>query len=241
MKLYLLLACFCSICVSTVAQDSLSLVLGHFDPAKHPDFSLVPSEMATKDGMYMRTDALEAFSRMRQEAQKEGIVLNIVSATRNFDDQKRIWEAKWNGTRKVNGQNLSISIPDPAERAREILKYSSMPGTSRHHWGTDIDINSVNPTYFESGRGDQEYEWLKKNASRFGFCQVYSEKGAERKYGYEEEKWHWSYMPIAMKLLSYWKAHVTELSGFAGSSALPFSDTRKYVLGLSPECNKVRQ
>jgi len=232
--LYSLLASAC------VAQDSLALVLGRFDPATHPDFSVVPTDMANKEGMYIRVEVLDAFKRMRKEAQKEGIVLNIVSATRNFDDQKRIWEAKWNGTRKVNGQNLSITIPDPAERAREILKYSSMPGTSRHHWGTDIDINSVNPTYFESDRGDREYEWLRKNASRFGFCQVYSEKGADRKYGYEEEKWHWSYVPTAKKLLSYWNAHVTELSGFAGSSALPFSDTRKYVLGLSPECNKVR-
>ena len=48
--------------------------------------------------------------------------------------------------------------------------------------------------YFESGKGKQEYEWLRDNAYEFGFCQVYSEKGMERKYGYEEEKWHWSYI-----------------------------------------------
>ena len=28
-----------------------------------------------------------------------------------------------------------------------------MPGTSRHHWGTDIDFNSVDPAYFKTATG----------------------------------------------------------------------------------------
>ncbi|TNF32428.1 MAG: hypothetical protein EP314_00040, partial [Bacteroidetes bacterium] len=133
--------------------DSLDYVLGRFEPSKHPDFVVIPSAMANKEGMYLRKEALEAFIQMRDAARKEGVELVIVSATRNFNQQKRIWEAKWNGQRLVNGQNLANTITDQAARAKEILKYSSMPGTSRHHWGTDIDINSVSPSYFESGRG----------------------------------------------------------------------------------------
>ena len=37
----------------------------------------------------------------------------------------------------------------------EIIRFSTIPGTSRHHWGTDIDINGfdilsviINPTIF---------------------------------------------------------------------------------------------
>lgn len=238
MRRYLVLACLCSISVATVAQDSLSLVMGRFDPTKHPEFSLVPSEMATKDGMYIRTEALEAFSRMRKEAQKDGITLTIVSATRNFDDQKRIWESKWNGSRKVNGQNLSVSMPDQSERAREILKYSSMPGTSRHHWGTDIDINSVNPSYFETGKGKTEYEWLRDNAHRFGFCQTYTSKDADRPVGYDEEKWHWSYLPISIPMLRYYSRNVkaVHVAGFDGCTALPFEEVKRYVQGISPLC-----
>jgi len=45
-----------------------------------------------------------------------------------------------------------------------------MPTASRHHWGTDVDINSVDPDYFMNGTGLKEYEWLKKNAYKYGFC-----------------------------------------------------------------------
>ena len=61
---------------------------------------------------------------------------------------------------------------DSLKAAKTILLYSSMPTTSRHHWGTDMDINSLENSYFASGQGLKEYTWLKKNAAKFGFCQV---------------------------------------------------------------------
>jgi len=63
-----------------------------------------------------------------------------------------------------------------------------MPTASRHHWGTDVDINSVDPDYFLNGTGLQEYEWLKKNAYKYGFCQPYSPKDSvHRSTGYNLE------------------------------------------------------
>jgi D-alanyl-D-alanine carboxypeptidase len=56
----------------------------------------------------------------------------------------------------------------------DIMNYSAMPQASRHHWGTDVDINSVEPEYFESGQGLKEYTWLQENAWKFGFCQPYT-------------------------------------------------------------------
>ena len=175
---------------------------------------------------------------MREAAQKDGVQLTIISAARNFNHQKRIWEAKWNGNRLVNGKNLKTDIPEPGKRAVAILKYSSMPGTSRHHWGTDIDINSLSPSYFESGKGKKEYEWLRDNADQFGFCQVYSEKGMDRVYGYEEEKWHWSYVPIASKYTRFFERNVSQkdITGFDGSDALQFSLILNYVTGIASHC-----
>jgi LAS superfamily LD-carboxypeptidase LdcB len=225
-------------CVFGQSIDTTKHVLGKLDYGKEPSFKMIPESYATKSGMYLRKEALEAFISMQNEAKTEGVILKIVSAARSFNHQKSIWEAKWNGSRKVGGKDLSQTIPDPATRAKEILRYSSMPGTSRHHWGTDIDINSVSPAYFESGKGKKEYEWLRDNARRFGFCQVYSEKGKEREFGYEEEKWHWSYVPIASKFTRYFKKNMGQksISGFDGSDALPFSDVLKYVEGISPDC-----
>ena len=38
----------------------------------------------------------------------------------------------------------------PFERALDLLRYSSMPGSSRHHWGTDVDVHSLDPETFEA-------------------------------------------------------------------------------------------
>lgn len=218
--------------------DTLAYLLGKFDATRHPDFAEVPASMASREGMYLRKEALEAFTRMREAAAKEGLDLRVISATRGFDHQRTIWEGKWNGTRLVNGRSLNTAIPEPSARAREILRYSSMPGTSRHHWGTDLDINSLSPAYFRSGNGKKVYEWMLANAQRFGFCQAYSPKGVDRPFGYEEEAWHWSYFPLSSVLLRKYLEMVGpgKVTGFSGADALPFSEVLTYVEGVAPEC-----
>ena len=93
-----------------------------------------------------------------------------------------------------------------------------MPTTSRHHWGTDIDLNSLSNSYFEQGKGKKEYEWLIENANKYGFYQVYTSKENGRT-GYNLEKWHWSYLPLASEYLKFYNANITykDISGFKGS------------------------
>jgi len=214
-------------------------LLGMFEPEKHPDFTAIKKEHATKSSAYLRKDTYEAFVKMHDAAKKDGIDLIIVSATRNFYSQKGIWENKWTGVTKVSGMDLSKSVKDSVERAKYILLYSSMPGTSRHHWGTDIDINNLNDTYFLSGQGKKEYEWLTAHAHEYGFCQPYSKKGIDRDSGYEEEKWHWSYMPVSGQLVKQYKEKVTyeNIKGFKGCGTGKLIDVIKnYVLGISGKC-----
>ena len=237
---YLLIFFLSVLGVNVLAQSSNSLdhIMGKVSFGNDSRFSQIPASIANKEGMYMRTEALAAFQKMRKAAAEDGITLRIMSAARSFDHQKRIWEGKWNGTRLVEGKNMKTTFSDPTERARYIMKYSSMPGTSRHHWGTDIDINSFNPEYFDSGKGAKEYQWLVDNAHKFGFCQTYTEKGKERPDGYEEEKWHWTYLPIAEPLLMFFKNNVTaeDMQGFDGAGSVPFDEVKKYVFGISKEC-----
>lgn len=228
-----------------VSEDSLDFtedyLLGRFEPAKHPDFVPIAQAYTTKQGVYLRKDAYEAFVRMHDAAKKDGITLKIISATRNFSSQKGIWEAKWRGERIVEGKNLAAEVKDTVERAKMILRFSSMPGTSRHHWGTDIDINDLNDHYFLSGQGKKEYEWLVANASSFGFCQPYSPKGESRPYGYEEEKWHWTYYPVSRILTRQYQEKISldKIRGFAGAGTAGGIDViQKYVLGINQECLK---
>lgn len=212
---------------------------GRISYDKYPDFVKIETAHTTKTDEYIRADVYESFKNMRAAALKEGVTLTIVSGARNFERQKGIWEAKWNGERLVEGKNLARDVKDVNERARLILLYSSMPSTSRHHWGTDIDINSLEDAYFLSGKGKNEYAWLTAHAAQFGFCQVYSPKGTERPHGYEEEKWHWSYMPVSSILLKNYNKSVTaaDIKGFAGSGvAVDLQVIERYVNGINPAC-----
>ena len=233
----------------TIAMDSKeeainipdSMLLGLFEPSKHIDFVKLNDQYAAGSaiGQYLHKETLEAFKQMKTAAAKEGVKLIILSATRNFYYQKQIWEKKWTGLTKVGGEDISKSIPDPEKRALTILKYSSMPGTSRHHWGSDIDLNSFSNRYFESGQGLKEYEWLNQHAASFGFCQPYTNKKVEERSGYEEEKWHWSYMPISSKLLQAYLSNIQldQINGFQGSEvAGSISVIDKYVGGISDRC-----
>jgi len=206
-------------------------LMGRFNPKTHPDFVKVDKKYHTKSEMYLLKETLEAFIKMRESAKKDGISLTIVSGTRNFDAQKRIWEKKYE-------RNKNQGLSD-IENIKKIMIWSSMPSTSRHHWGTDIDINGFDE-YFDgkNPQANKEYEWLKENASKFGFCQTYTEKKeGGRLTGYNEEKWHWSYMPIAKQLLEDY-SRLIDYSDIKGFSASEFSQElniiEKYVFGI--EC-----
>jgi len=214
-------------------------LLGQFEPSTDTNFTLIPLPYANRNGLYAEKKTYNAFVEMCEAAKKDGIRLVIVSACRNFNSQKGIWEAKWNGNRIVEGQNLAKSIPDHNERARKILRYSSMPGTSRHHWGTDIDINSVSNSYFKSGKGIKEYNWLNEHAADFGFYQVYIPKGETRPYGYEEEPWHWTYLPVSKDYINSYKNKVSydDITGFSGAETAEEIEVIKfYVMGINPVC-----
>jgi LAS superfamily LD-carboxypeptidase LdcB len=194
-------------------------LLGKFDETKDERFVKIDSLYARGSavGKFLRKESYDAFVKMAKAAKKDGVTLFILSATRNFNSQKIIWENKWDGKTKVEGKDLT-TVADLPERARLILLYSSMPGTSRHHWGTDMDLNSLDNDYFASGEGLKIYTWLQSHAAAFGFCQPYSSK-ANGRTGYEEEKWHWSYLPLSNEFLNEYKKQLsyTDLSGFKGA------------------------
>lgn len=191
----------------------LEELTGKFRPADHEQFTALKSRHTTKANTYLRKETYKAFKKMWRAARRDGHDLIIISATRNFRHQARIWNRKWEGSGFGSG----------AERARQILRYSSMPGTSRHHWGTDLDINALNNAYFESGKGAEIYTWMQENAADYGFFQPYSAYNNYRDTGYREEKWHWSYFPLAGDLQRAYEHTVgyKDIRGFRGSEYAP--------------------
>lgn len=234
--LFFFIACTLSIQAQPVDKNYL---LGKFDPATHVQFVKLADEhtRGSGRGAYLRKETYEAFIKMSDAARKEGIELTIISATRNFESQKRIWENKWNGKVPVEGKDLT-TVTDLKERARLILLYSSMPSTSRHHWGTDMDLNALNNSFFDSGEGLKIYTWLKAHAAEYGFCQPYTTKDTGRT-GYEEERWHWSYLPLSGDFLNQYQKEVTyqDITGFEGSEVAKSMEViGNYVEGVA--CKK---
>lgn len=182
-------------------------LLGDIDPSSHRDFEKLRSKYTTKSDAYLREEVYDAFKDMWKAADKEGINLIIVSATRNRSYQSGIWNRKWNS---FGGEE--------SNRVERILQYSSMPGTSRHHWGTDFDLNALENDFFETGEGLKIYQWLQNNAANYGFYQPYIAYNEYRQEGYREEKWHWSYFPLASKFQRayYHLVEYGDLSGFNG-------------------------
>lgn len=217
----------------------IDMLLGQFEPDQHADYVPVEVQYADRAGMYIHKDTYSAFKQMRDAAKKEGINLTIRSATRNFNYQKGIWERKWTGETKIDGEDISKTIIDPKTRALKILEYSSMPGTSRHHWGSDIDLNSFDNAWFEKGEGKLMWDWLESNAVKFGFCRPYTSKDEQRPDGYYEERWHWSYMPLARYFtdLARSEHNNDKISGFMGAEvANEIRVVEKYVFGINKDC-----
>ncbi len=196
-------------------------------------FVEIPEHMAYRSKMFLLTEVYTNYLAMYQAAKKEGVNLKIISAARTFEEQTWIWEDKW----KKN----KVKYPADTVLSAFIMQYSAMPGTSRHHWGTEVDLNSTSDSYYETATGKKVYEWLVQNANSFGFCQTYDSKGMARTTGYNEEKWHWSYFPLSEQFLKNYasKVNYSHISGFLGDqTALKLDVISNYVLAVSPECKK---
>lgn len=157
-------------------------------------------------GYNLREAAHLSFLKLQAAALKDGIKISVVSSYRSFEHQKRIWERKFKS-------NQSKGLSETKNIAK-IIEYSTIPGTSRHHWGTDMDIIDANakrpsslldPDNFE---GDGPYcklkEWMDKHANSYGFYLVYTDK-TERS-GFKYEPWHYSYKPLSAAYLKQFRA-----------------------------------
>jgi len=157
-------------------------------------------------------EAVAAFLAMRDAAARERIDLQAASSFRDFEAQLKIWNQKWEGTRAVHdrdGRPLERSEVPDAAWVDAILRWSAIPGGSRHHWGSDLDVidRAAIPEGYRLQLVPEEYgpqgifaaltAWLDVNMGRFGFFRPYTtERG-----GVGPEPWHLSYAPVSMPAL----------------------------------------
>ena len=152
----------------------------------------------------LHKEAFAALEKMKAAAAKEGIQIKVVSAFRSYDRQRAIWNRKY-----VRNAAEGLS---PAANRQKIITYSTLPGTSRHHWGTDIDIIDGNTPvdgdvllakhFHHGGPFERLRLWLEAHAATFGFYCAYP--NTPNRTGFNYEPWHYSYRPLAR---TYFRAY----------------------------------
>ncbi len=164
-------------------------------------------------GAAVHVRVLEPFLALKAAAASEGIVLEIVSGFRDFEAQARIWNMKYRGERPLYDEAGNVRDPaslDPTQLMVGILCWSALPGASRHHWGTDIDVidRAAMPESYRLRLLPEEFgpagvfhrlgEWLEENIARFGFFRPYD----EYRGGVYPEPWHLSHAAISATALT---------------------------------------
>ena len=153
-------------------------------------------------------DIIKPFQAMCDAAAEEGLQIAVASGYRSFARQLAIWNSKARGLRPVlddTGSPIDLESLSDRDKVMAILRWSALPGCSRHHWGTDMDIwdaaavsgdyrlQLVPEEYAGSGPFCRLSEWLQEHAAGFGFIRPYAfDRG-----GVAPEPWHLSYLPIA--------------------------------------------
>lgn len=170
--------------------------------------ALVP--VAQGESFLLHTDVLPHWTHLVARARQEGFTLQIASAWRGFDRQRVIWNGKAKGLRPVldlEGNRIDIAQLSDDALLFAILRWSAIPGCSRHHWGTDIDIfdaAAVAPDYNVQLTSDEctgcgpfvaLHKWLDKTLceKNAAFFRPY----AEDCRGVAPERWHLSCHPVA--------------------------------------------
>ncbi len=155
-------------------------------------------------------DLVPHIELLRVRAAQAGFTLALASGFRGFDRQLAIWNGKAEGVRPLlddNGQPLNVAELSTKERLFAILRWSALPGGSRHHWGTDIDVYDAQPSRqgyqlqltHEETRADGVYgkfhQWLDVELSDAEsiFFRPYTQWSG----GIAPEPWHLSCAPLS--------------------------------------------
>lgn len=170
------------------------------DDSKLVNFKDDPRRMSV---LMADRDAAKALGPLFQDAYEQGFELRIASAYRSFYKQFKIFDDKFKGKRPVldeNEQPIDISFLSDEQKVLEIIRFSAIPGFSRHHFGTDFDVYASNLlpegkelelTAREYARGNYFYplgQYLANNLQKFGFSRPFNGKGTVA-----FEPWHISF------------------------------------------------
>jgi LAS superfamily LD-carboxypeptidase LdcB len=174
----------------------------------------------SEGGVKLHRQMLAPWEQLQLEAREAGFDLQIASGFRSFERQRDIWRAKATGLRPLyddGGVELHFKQLAPEDLLHCLLRWSALPGTSRHHWGTDVDVYDASavPDGYQLQLVPQEYEaggpfagltdWLSERIKADG-CGGFFRPYEHDTGGVAIEPWHLSYQPLAVVYQGAWSA-----------------------------------
>lgn len=187
-------------------------------------FGLIDDHITWHDDVGLHLEVIGPWQQLVAAARKAGFDLALASGFRSFERQQHIWNAKMCGVRPVlddHGCAVDIATLSSLEKIKRVMRWSALPGTSRHHWGTDIDIYDrasvpddyclqlVAEEYTDNGPFTPMSQWLKDYLQKDdspAFIFPYMEDNN----GIMPEPWHLSYLPVAKQYQKMWSLELLQ-------------------------------
>ena len=173
-------------------------------------------------------------------ARRAGVELLPISGHRSFRRQAAIWAGK-----VLDYRARGLDVEKSAERA---MQFTAIPGTSRHHWGTDVDIVGATPVdhfyrlehFAPGGVFEEAVGWLAAEAPAFGYLEAYTSDPLRS--GFSAEPWHYSFAELSVSDLRAFLyiplGNFLRASDIVGREALTDAYLDRYrsehVLGIHP-------
>jgi len=146
----------------------------------------IPKNLININGLTINKEAYNAFLNMKNDIEKEGRNIRIISAYRSYEYQENLY----NNYLKKDKQEVVDS-------------YSARAGYSEHHTGLAIDIDNTKLD-FNKFYLTEEFIWMQNNAHKYGFILRYPQN-KEHITGYSYEPWHYRY--VGKEIAEYIKKH----------------------------------
>jgi D-alanyl-D-alanine carboxypeptidase len=145
----------------TLYQDATDLELAHISNSGREHF-LAPGAAA-------------AWRHMRAAAERDGVVLIMISGFRNFEQQLSLIRDKL-----AAGETIDT-----------VLERLAPPGCSEHHTGRAVDIGTPGcDPLSDRIEETSAFNWLESNAKGFGFRMS---SPRDNRWGFLYEPWHWCF------------------------------------------------
>jgi D-alanyl-D-alanine carboxypeptidase len=139
--------------------------------------------LSTVDGYPIHSKIVTAYKAMKKAAKKDGVNLYIISGYRTYQRQKNNFNTRYN---LYKSQGYSDD-----EAYKKTAAIIAVPGTSEHHLGLAMDLNSLDQSFGNTKAG----KWLAKNSYKYGFILRYAADTTDIT-GIVYEPWHFRYVSV---------------------------------------------